>query len=72
MERNDSFKRNYATNHILTEHQVEKIYQAFKSFQCDEYELAEKYKVSVSTIYNILRGRSWRWLGLSPIYRKEM
>lgn len=71
-ERNDSFKRPYATNHVLTEHQVLEIYNAFKNFKCDEYELSEKYKVSVSTIYNIVRGRSWKWLGLVPLYRREM
>lgn len=64
--------RNYATNHSLSEHQVLEIYNAFKNFKCDEYELAENYKVSVSTIYNIIRGRSWRWLNLKPLYRKEM
>lgn len=72
MGRNSSFKRPYATHHILNEHKVEEIYNAFKNFKCDEYELAERYGVSVSTIYNIIRGRSWKWLNLQPLYRKEM
>lgn len=72
MESNDSFKRNYATHSKLKEEQVRALYEAFKRRQKDEFELAQIYDVSVSTVYNIVRGRSWRWLGLKPVYRKEM
>ena len=72
MESNDSFKRNYATHYKLDEGKVRALYEAFKKRQKDEFELAQIYDISVSTVYNIVRGRSWRWLGLEPVYRKEM
>ena len=61
-------KRNYATHHKLSEQQVMKIYQNYKNNIHDEFELAEKFGVSLTTIYDIIRGRSWRWLNLEPIY----
>jgi len=72
VESNDSFKRNYATHHKLDEGKVIALYEAFKKRQKDEFELAQIYDISVSTVYNIVRGRSWRWLGLEPVYKKEM
>lgn len=71
MESNDSFKRNYATHHKLDEGKVRALHEAFRKRQKDEFELAQIYDISVSTVYNIVRGRSWRWLELPPIYRKE-
>ena len=71
-ERNDSLKRNYATHHKLNEKQVVDLYEAFKRRQKDEFELARYYKISLSAVYDIIGGRSWRWLNLKPLYRKEM
>ena len=64
-------KRNYATNSKLEEADVRKIYALYKNESMDEFELAEKYSVSVSTIFNIIRSRSWRWLNLTPFYKER-
>ena len=63
--------KNYATNKKLTKDEVRQIYKSYKSYKYDEFELAELYDVSVSAIYNIVRGRSWRWLKLKPVYRRK-
>ena len=63
--------RNYATYSKLKEEQVLKIYALYKACSKDEFELAQEYKVSVSTIFNIIRGRSWRWLNLPAFYREK-
>ena len=65
-----TYKRKYATNSKLTEKQVCEIYQQYVYNHRSEFDLARLYGVSVSTIYNIIRGRSWRWLNLVPFYRR--
>jgi len=62
------WKRNYATNSKLTESKVIEIYEHYKHERYDEFELAELFGVSLTTVYNIVRGRSWQWLCLDPIY----
>jgi len=64
--------RDYATHSKLTDEEVQRIHEAYSSMKRDEFELAEEYDVSLTTIYNILRGRSWKWLKLSPIYKKNL
>lgn len=64
-------KRNYATNSKLKENQVISIYENYKNHKHDEFELAEKFGVSITTIYDIVRGRSWGWLKLEPVYRRK-
>jgi len=63
--------RNYATNHKLDEDKVKKIHKAYKNRTHNEFDLARIYGVSLSTIYNIVLGRSWKWLKLEPLYKKE-
>jgi len=64
-------KRKYATNSKLSKEEVLQIHKEYKNYDHDEFELAQLYGVSVSTIYNIVRGRSWKWLGLEPVYRRK-
>lgn len=64
-------KRNYATNKKLDKDKVLQIYKGYQTYKYDEFELAQLYDVSVSTIYNIVRGRSWKWLELKPVYRRK-
>ena len=71
MESNDLWKRNYATNNKMDDAKVLALYDAFKRQQKDEFELAQIYGISVSAVYNIVRGRSWKWLGLTPVYRRD-
>jgi transposase len=47
------------------------IYENYKNYKHDEFELAEKFGVSLTTIYDIVRGRSWGWLKLKPVYRRK-
>ena len=63
--------RNYATHHKLSEHQVQKIYNAYRDGLHDEFDLARNYGVSLTAIYDIVLGRSWRWLNLKPLYKRE-
>ena len=64
--------RNYATYSKLREVEVQRIHREYSSSKQDEFELAEAYGVSLTTIYDILRGRSWKWLELPPIYKKDL
>lgn len=56
----------------LKEQQVQNIHHAYSKGQHDVYELAELYGVCVTTIYNIVRGRTWKWLNLPTIYKKDI
>lgn len=64
-------KKKYATNSKLSKDEVIQIHKEYANYDHDEFELAQLYGVSVSTIYNIVRGRSWTWLNLKPVYRRK-
>ena len=58
-------------NARLREPQVRDIYNAYKNKGIAAEELANTYKVSVSTIYRIVWGSTWKWLGFIPVTKKH-
>jgi len=51
-------------NSKLTEKEVIEIYNKYKSGECTQSKLAEKYNVSGSVIYDIIKRKTWKHLNL--------
>ena len=60
-----------AGSSILTEIQVKDIYQRMTSGEHTSV-LCSEYNISDSTVDGIVHGRSWKHLGLKPVYRGDL
>jgi len=58
-------------NPKLSKEQVREIYWRYRNGE-SEFVLAHQFSVHSNTVKNIVLGKSWKWLKLEPIWKRNV